>query len=52
MSKIWTSSDESKFEPQENLRCKNCTSNCDDARYTPVALKFCILLPTPEKVVL
>ena len=68
-SKILTSSEGSKFDPQnilrskklttitgandaENLRCKNCTSNCDDARYTPVALKFCILLPTPEKVVL
>ena len=29
-SKIWTSSDESKVEPQGILRCKNCTSSEGD----------------------
>ena len=29
-SKIWTSSDDSKFEPQSILRCKNCTSSEGD----------------------
>ena len=29
-SKIWTSSDESKIEPQGILRCKNCTSSEGD----------------------
>ena len=36
-SKIWTSSDESKVEPQGNLRCKNCTSSWGGARYAPYA---------------
>lgn len=36
-SKIWTSSDESKVEPQGILRCKNCTSSWGGARYAPYA---------------
>ena len=36
-SKIWTSSDDSRFEPQDILRCKNCTSSWGGARYAPYA---------------
>jgi len=36
-SKIWTSSDENKVEPQGILRCKNCTSSWGGARYAPYA---------------